>query len=433
MTETTPDQAPTKTGLKGLPRNVWAVSFTSFFMDVSSEMVINILPLFLANVLGVRTSIIGLIEGVAEATASLLKLFSGWLSDRMRARKWLAVVGYSLSALSKPFFYIASSWELIAAVRWVDRVGKGIRTSPRDALVADSVKEDQRGLAFGFHRAMDTAGAMVGLLIALGVVWLAQANQTDLGLTTFRVVVLVSIPPALLAVLILALGSQDVAVTGQRSMPRFSLRSLGKPVMVLMLIVGMFDLGNSSDAFLVLRAQERGLSVIGILGMLVSFNFVYALVSTPAGSLSDRIGRRKVIIGGWLVYSTIYLGFALAANGMQVWVLYVIYGLYYGLTYGTTKAMVADLVPDTLRGSAYGSYNAMGRIRARCSIFIWSCPGVHGCRADAGLDAALFTCQNHPILINLLPKWCENGRLQRMIATLYATLDLSFSIKPDFY
>ena len=359
MTETTPDQAPTKTGLKGLPRNVWAVSFTSFFMDVSSEMLINILPLFLANVLGVRTSIIGLIEGVAEATASLLKLFSGWLSDRMRARKWLAVVGYSLSALSKPFFYIASSWELIAAVRWVDRVGKGIRTSPRDALVADSVKEDQRGLAFGFHRAMDTAGAMVGLLIALGVVWLAQANQTDLGLTTFRVVVLVSIPPALLAVLILALGSQDVAVTGQRSMPRFSLRSLGKPFMVFMLIVGMFDLGNSSDAFLVLRAQERGLSVIGILGMLVSFNFVYALVSTPAGSLSDRIGRRKVIIGGWLVYSTIYLGFALAANGMQVWVLYVIYGLYYGLTYGTTKAMVADLVPDTLRGSAYGSYNAI--------------------------------------------------------------------------
>ena len=359
MTETTPDQAPTKTGLKGLPRNVWAVSFTSFFMDVSSEMVINILPLFLANVLGVRTSIIGLIEGVAEATASLLKLFSGWLSDRMRARKWLAVVGYSLSALSKPFFYIASSWELIAAVRWVDRVGKGIRTSPRDALVADSVKEDQRGLAFGFHRAMDTAGAMVGLLIALGVVWLAQANQTDLGLTTFRVVVLVSIPPALLAVLILALGSQDVAVTGQRSMPRFSLRSLGKPFVVFMLIVGMFDLGNSSDAFLVLRAQERGLSVIGILGMLVSFNFVYALVSTPAGSLSDRIGRRKVIIGGWLVYSTIYLGFALAANGMQVWVLYVIYGLYYGLTYGTTKAMVADLVPDTLRGSAYGSYNAI--------------------------------------------------------------------------
>jgi MFS family permease len=172
-------------------------------------------------------------------------------------------------------------------------------------------------------------------------------------------VVLVSIPPALLAVLILALGSQDVAVTGQRSMPRFSLRSLGKPFMVFMLIVGMFDLGNSSDAFLVLRAQERGLSVIGILGMLVSFNFVYALVSTPAGSLSDRIGRRKVIIGGWLVYSTIYLGFALAANGMQVWVLYVIYGLYYGLTYGTTKAMVADLVPDTLRGSAYGSYNAI--------------------------------------------------------------------------
>src|SRR5512138_2133690 len=160
-------QAEPKASVRNLPRNVWAVSLTSFFMDVSSEMVLNILPLFLANVLGVQTAIIGVIEGVAEATSSILKLFSGWLSDRLQQRKWLAVVGYGLSALSKPFFYFAGTWEAVAAVRWADRVGKGIRTAPRDALVADSIDPGQRGLAFGFHRAADTAGALVGVLIAL--------------------------------------------------------------------------------------------------------------------------------------------------------------------------------------------------------------------------------------------------------------------------
>jgi MFS family permease len=348
-----------RAGLAQLPRNVWAVSLTSFFMDISSEMVINILPLFLANVLGVRTNVIGLIEGVAEATASLLKLFSGWLSDRMRARKWLAVGGYALSALSKPFFYFANSWGAVAGVRWADRVGKGIRTAPRDALVADSIDERHRGLAFGFHRAADTGGAVLGLLIALGVVWMAQARSMELNRPTFQTVVLISLVPAFLAVLSLALGAKDVPVTAQRAMPRFAFRGLGRRFAMFMLIVGIFDLGNSSDAFLVLRAQERGLSVVGVLGMLVTFNLVYTLVSTPAGSLSDRVGRRRLIVGGWLVYAAIYLGFALAGAGWHVWVLYAVYGVYYGLAYGTTKAMVADVVPEELRGTAYGTYNAV--------------------------------------------------------------------------
>jgi MFS family permease len=357
----TEDEATTshKVGLRTLPRNVWAVSLTSFFMDVSSEMVINILPLFLANVLGVRTNVIGLIEGVAEATASLLKLFSGWLSDRLRARKWLAVGGYALSALSKPFFYFANSWGAVAGVRWADRVGKGIRTAPRDALVADSIDERHRGLAFGFHRAADTGGAVLGLLIALGVVWMTQAGSMELNRPTFQTVVLISLVPAFLAVLSLALGAKDVPVTAQRAMPRFAFRGLGRRFAIFMLIVGIFDLGNSSDAFLVLRAQERGLNIVGVLGMLVTFNLVYALVSTPAGSLSDRVGRRQLIVGGWLVYAMIYLGFALAGAGWHVWVLYAIYGVYYGLAYGTTKAMVADVVPEELRGTAYGTYNAV--------------------------------------------------------------------------
>jgi MFS family permease len=348
-----------RAALAKLPRNVWAVSLTSFLMDVSSEMVINILPLFLANVLGVRISVIGLIEGVAESTASLLKLFSGWLSDRLSGRKWIAVAGYSISALSKPFFYFANSWAVVAGVRWADRLGKGVRTAPRDALIADSVSKEQRGLAFGLHRSADTAGAVLGLVIALGLVWFAQAERLELGADTFRLAVLASLVPAALAVLVLVLGAKDVTVSGRREMPKFALRSLGKPFLIFMVIVGIFDLGNSSDAFLVLRAQERGLSVIGILGMLVTFNLVYTLVSAPAGSLSDRIGRRRLIVGGWLVYAAIYFGFALAQSGWQIWALYGVYGIYYGMAYGTAKAMVADLVPEALRGTAFGSYAAI--------------------------------------------------------------------------
>jgi MFS family permease len=353
-----------------LPRNVWAASLTSFFMDVSSEMVINILPLFLSNVLGVKTNIIGLIEGIAEATASLLKVFSGWLSDKLRARKWLAVAGYGLSTVAKPFFYFANSWGMVAGVRWADRVGKGVRTAPRDALVADSIDDRHRGLAFGFHRAADTGGALLGLLIALLVVWLTQSSSQELGRSTFQVVVLISLIPAVLAVLALTIGAQDVAVKEKRRAPRITFKGLGQPFLVFMIIVGIFDLGNSSDAFLVLRAQERGLNVLGVLGMLATFNLVYTLVSTPAGSLSDRVGRRRIIVGGWLVYALIYWGFALAGTGWHVWVLYALYGVYYGLAYGTTKAMVADIVAPELWGTAYGTYNAvLGILDFPASLF----------------------------------------------------------------
>jgi len=342
-----------------IPRNIWAVSLTSFFMDISSEMVINIIPLFLADVLGVQTSIIGLIEGVAESSASIVKLFSGWLSDKLHSRKWLAVIGYGLSAFSKPFFYFANSWGAIAGVRWADRIGKGIRTAPRDALVADSVDEKTRGFAFGFHRAADTAGAMLGLIIALLAVWLAQKTALDLSAKTFKTIVLISLLPAFLAVLSLVIGAQDVKVKGQRAAPKFSLKGLGRNFMTFLFIVGIFTLGNSSDAFLTLRAQTLGLNVVGILGMLITFNLVYSLVSTPAGSLSDRIGRKRLIIAGWIVYSLVYFGFGLAQTGWHVWALYVVYGLYYGMAFGTSNAMVADIVPEELRGTAYGTYNAI--------------------------------------------------------------------------
>jgi MFS family permease len=234
-----------------------------------------------------------------------------------------------------------------------------VRTAPRDALVADSIEPHQRGLAFGFHRAADTGGAMIGLLIAALVVWLTQSTSLTLGENTFRTVVLISLIPAFLAVISLAAIARDVGIKAGAAAPQITFKRLGKPFLVFLLIVGVFDLGNSSDAFLVLRAQERGVSVLGIMLMLAAFNLIYALVSTPAGALSDRVGRRRVIIGGWLVYGLIYLGFALAQQPWHVWVLYCAYGLYYGLAYGTAKAMVADLVTPDLRGTAYGTYNAI--------------------------------------------------------------------------
>lgn len=365
-----------KSRLKNLPHNLWAVSLTSFLMDISSEMVINILPIFLSSVLGVKTNIIGIIEGIAEATASILKVFSGWLSDKMRSRKWLAVLGYGLSAIVKPLFYFASSWSAVAGIRWGDRVGKGIRTAPRDALVADTVKPEQRGLAFGLHRAADTAGAMLGILIAALVVWRVQAAGTGLQENTFRTIVLISIIPAFLAVLALIFGTREVKVEGVRQAPKISFKGLGKNFLIFMLIVGIFDLGNSSDAFLVLRAQERGMSVLNILIMLAVFNLVYALVSTPAGGLSDKIGRRKVIIGGWIIYALIYLGFALAKNVTHIFLLYIAYGVYYGMAYGTAKAMTGDLVAPEMRGTAFGTYNAvLGILDFPASLiagFLWS-------------------------------------------------------------
>jgi MFS family permease len=345
--------------LRDVPRNVWVVTATSFLTDISSEMIINLIPLFLVNVLGVRMGVIGLIEGIAETTASLLKVFSGWLSDRLDQRKWLTVAGYALSTLAKPFLYFVNSWAWVLGVRFADRVGKGIRTAPRDALVADSVDERHRGLAFGLHRAGDTAGALLGLVIALVVVWAVQGGALSLTRTTFQSVVLISILPATLAVLVLALGAQDVPATGRRrSPPSLSLRGFDARFRGFLLIVTLFTLGNFSDAFLILRAQERGLSVLGVMGMLVTFNLVYTLVSGPAGALSDRLGRRLLIACGWLAYGFIYLGFALAGTVWQVWVLFTLYGVYYGMTEGTARAMVADLVIPDQRGMAYGVYNA---------------------------------------------------------------------------
>jgi MFS family permease len=351
-------ETPTGWGkIRRLPRNIWVVTLASFLTDVSTDMIVHLIPLFLANVLGVRTVTIGLIEGTAETTASLLKVWSGQLSDWLGQRKWLTLAGYTLSTIAKPFLVLANSWPTVLAVRFFERMGKGIRTAPRDALVADSIAPERRGLAFGLHRAGDTAGAALGLLIALLVIWRLQGQELTLARSTFHTLVWISFVPALLTVIVLAVGIQEVQPADKRPSAAQVRAPLPPLFKRFLLIVVLFTLGNSSDAFLILRAQERGLTILGVMGMLLAFNVVYAAVSSPAGSLSDRIGRRRFLVAGWLLYLLIYLGLALAQTGSQVVILVAIYGIYYGLTIGVAKSFVADLVPQPQRGTAYGWYN----------------------------------------------------------------------------
>ena len=345
--------------LRNLPRNVWVVTLTSFFTDISSEMLVNLIPFFLANVLGVRTAVIGLIDGLAETTASLVKILSGSLSDKLGKRKWLTVAGYSLSTIAKPFLYFATSWGWVLGVRFTDRIGKGIRTAPRDALIADSINKEQRGLAFGLHRAGDTAGAFIGLGIAAFILWWHQSQTLTLNLDTFKLIVLVSIVPAVLAVLVLAFGAVEVAGSGTKSgATRLSLKGMDGRFKSFLFVLVLFTLGNSSDAFILLRGQERGLSVLQVMGMALTFNFLYTVFAGPLGAWSDKVGRRRLILGGWLAYGLVYLGFAFANEGWQVWALFAFYGLYYAATEGVAKALVADLVPEAQRGTAYGLFNA---------------------------------------------------------------------------
>ncbi len=351
----------------GVSRNVFFLGWVSFLTDVSSEMIFTVVPLFLLNVLKVSTPIIGLIEGLAEGTASLLKLVSGWLSDRLGQRKSLAVFGYTLSTLAKPFLYIASSWGVVLAVRWTDRVGKGIRTAPRDALVADSTSPEEVGRSFGFHRGMDTMGAVLGLALAALIVYLVQREGIELTWDSFRTLVLAGIGPAVLSVILLLffVKERKKGASGKSCEPEFVETKCAVPAKPLsdgrfklfLVIMVLFTLGNSSDAFLILRAQNLGFSVTQVLLLFVAFNLVYALAALPAGIVSDKLGRKGVIVVGWSIYALAYLGFALASSVWQVWLLFALYGLYYGVSEGVCRAFVCDLVPVDKRGTSYGWYH----------------------------------------------------------------------------
>jgi len=348
-----------KSKLGKLHPNIWVMTVTSFLTDVSSEMIVYLIPLFLSNALGVRMAYIGLIDGLAETTASLVKIYSGALSDKIGKRKWLAVLGYAISTIAKPFLYFVNGWAGVLGVRFADRVGKGIRTAPRDALVAASTDETNRGFAFGLHRAGDTAGAFLGIAIAAFIIWLTQTNEALLSVGTFRMAVLASIIPSVLAVIVLGVGAVDLGGSAKGGAGlRLSLKGMDSRFKSFLFIVVLFTLGNSSDSFIILRAQERGLSVLQTMFMLMTFTAIYTALSGPLGSLSDRVGRRRLMIGGWLAYGFVYLGFAFAQTGWQIWALFGLYGIYYAATEGVAKALVADLVPQAQRGTAYGLFNA---------------------------------------------------------------------------
>jgi len=333
----------------GISKNVFVLGLVSFFNDVASEMIYPIVPIFLTSVLGAPVAVVGLIEGIAESTASILKVVSGWLSDKFRKRKPFVIAGYSFSAISKIILSIAYSWPFVLFARFVDRFGKGARTAARDALIAESSENSARGRSFGFHRALDTLGAVVGPLIALLAINFLDSN--------FRLIFFLAFIPACIGVLLLILFVKEKRKEANLSPAlNFSWRNLDSSFKIFLLISFIFALGNSSDAFLILRAQNLGLSVVLVILAYVLFNFTYAIFSMPAGIISDKIGPKKVLFSGFLLFSVIYLFFGLTNVSFILWLLFPFYGIYMALTEGIGKAYISNLVPQEKAGTAFGVY-----------------------------------------------------------------------------
>jgi MFS family permease len=369
---------------RGLPANVFFISLVSLLNDASSEIIYPLLPVFLAGVLSASPAVIGVIEGAAESVSGLLKLFAGYYSDRRGKRKGPVVFGYALAGLARPLLGFASSWQQVFAVRLTDRVGKGIRSAPRDAMIADSASPAERGLAFGFHRAMDHGGAVLGPLIGYCLLILLASDRNAPTHGEYERIFLVASVPAFAAVLVAALlvretrgargekssttrdeknltaatrsSADDATATAARS-PRFSLKGFDANFKVFLVILALFTLSNSSDAFLLLRAREAGISIGTIPLLWAALHAMKVLSSLVGGDLSDRVGRKSLIVSGWLLYAAVYAGFAYVTKPSQAWALFLVYGLYFGLAEGAEKALVADLVGAEQRGTAFGLYN----------------------------------------------------------------------------
>ena len=340
--------------LKHVPRSVWTLGFVSMFMDISSEMIHGLLPVFLVTGLGASAAALGLIDGIAEATAGITKVYSGWLSDRLGKRKLLAVIGYGLSALTKPLFPMASTVFEVMAARFFDRVGKGIRGAPRDALVADVTPAHARGLAYGVRQSIDTVGAFLGPLIAVGLMWLLADN--------IRAVFVWAVIPAALAVLLLVVGIREPDRPSAAAVARQPIRwgrigAFSPAFWVVVAIGSIFTMARFSEAFLLLRAQGAGLAIALVPLVLVLMNVVYSLVSGPAGSLSDRVDRRLLLAAGLVVLVIADLTLALAQSLAAVLAGVALWGLHMGLTQGVMSAMVADAAPADARGTAFGVFN----------------------------------------------------------------------------
>ena len=337
----------------GFNRNVTVAGLVSFFMDVSSEMIYPLVPLFLANVLGVNKSVIGLIEGIAESTASLLKVFSGWFSDRIGNRKWLMAAGYAISTFSRPFVALATGWQQVMGSRFIDRFGKGVRTAPRDALIAESADRTHLGRAFSFHRAMDTMGAVVGPALAFFFLGLFSND--------YRMVFWLSIVPGVLAVLLIIffITEKKKFPASHAKRPKLTLAHFDWRFKVFVFIAALFALGNSSDVFLILRAQQIGIPTVMIPVVYLLFNLVYSMSAIPAGIAADKFGKKRVILLGFILFAILYYGFAVAADTTAIWILFGFYGLFMGLTEGIQKAFLATIIPHDFKATAFGVYNTV--------------------------------------------------------------------------
>ncbi|MBS0246579.1 MAG: MFS transporter [Proteobacteria bacterium] len=356
-----PPGAPSRSSLRQLPRSIWALGFVSLFMDLSSETIHALLPVYLVTALGASMLEVGLIEGIAEATAMIVKVFSGALSDWLGKRKLLAVIGYGLAAITKPAFPLASSLSWIVAARFVDRIGKGIRGAPRDALVADLAPPNLRGAAFGLRQTLDTIGAFLGPLTAMALMWLSH--------DAFRLVFWIAIIPAFVSFALIVFVVKEPAspVAAQPSAKKLRWsdgRRLPATYWLVVAIASVLMVARFSEAFLVLKAQSVGIAVAFVPIVMVVMSAVYALTAYPAGVISDRFGRHGVLVAGTavLIVADLVLAFAAGVIGALIGV--ALWGLHMGLSQGLLSAMVADTAPPDLRGTAFGLFNVAGGIAA---------------------------------------------------------------------
>ena len=340
-------------GFFGFGKNVFVTGLVSFFMDISSEMIYPLVPLFLSSVLGVNKSVIGLIEGIAESTASLIKVFSGWFSDRIGNRKWLMAAGYGISTLSRPIVALATGWHHVMGSRFMDRFGKGVRTAPRDAIIAESTDKSSLGKTFGFQRSMDSMGAVVGPALAFFLLGMLSND--------YRKVFWLSVIPGVIAVLLIIFfiseKKKSVAVHAHR--PKLTLIHFNWEFKFFVIIAALFAVGNSSDMFLILRAQQVGVSTVLIPMVYLLFNLVYSLSSIPAGVAADRFGKERIILLGFILFAFLYYGFAVSSDTKAIWLLFALYGLFMGLTDGIQRAFLATIIPLDFKATAFGFYNTV--------------------------------------------------------------------------
>ncbi len=393
-----------------LPRNVFAISLVSLLNDASSEIIYPLLPLFLSLTLGLSRKEIGIIEGTAESVSSLLKLFAGYFSDRLGRRKGLVVFGYALASFARPFIAFASNIYQVFAIRFADRVGKGIRSAPRDAMIADAATLKQRGLAFGFHRAMDHAGAIIGPLLGYAILLFVATNADTPQAGDYSKIFLFASVPALAAVLVAAFfvrekKREERVDAANLQPPRFSLRGFNGNFKIFLVLVALFTLSNSSDAFLLLRANNAGISVKTIPLLWAALHISKVVSSLIGGGLSDKLGRRTLIASGWLLYAAVYAGFAFVSSAGMAWVLFLVYGIYFGLAEGAEKALVADLVRPDQRGTAYGLYNlAFGITVLPASILMGTIWDWYGAPTAFIFSAGIGACAAALLLLLIKPK-----------------------------